>query len=654
MFAANLTGRRIGDFILEDRIGRGGMAVVYRALQTSVNRHVAIKLVPIDIDDEQHDEFSARFDLEIRVIASLEHIHILPVYGYGIIDDEYSYLAMRLMRGGTLGDALRSGPLPLERAIAIFTQIGRALQHAHDRGVIHRDLKPSNILLDEAGNAYLSDFGLAKVLELSLDLTKSGNLVGTPAYVAPELVRGGHATASSDIYSIGIILYHMLAGRPPFEQSESGVLALLYKQAEQEPPPLRSLNPDIPPAVEEVVMRSLAKRPEDRYASAEAMVLDLNAAIGRRISTMSYPAIRLDKTPVSLTVPAKLQRLRRWWWAIVLVLAVLILGGILISGNSRQPRIATILRGEYGTVETVTPTDGEVQLARDRLGTDGFIAYIACTLNDNTQARRGVEIEQIAREYGLGYRSYDSQSDAYIQVTHINRAMLDGAKAFILCPLSTSALDDTIRSLEQANIPLVFVTLYPDPYGIKLDSDNYEIGWRMGSFAGEIIQDKWNGQATVLLLGFPGFPASETRHDGIEDAIREVAPETVFLPRDQGFTREESYTTVRRLLEQGVTFNMIASANDAGTIGAVDALEEAGIPPDAVDIVSANAEGPILDLIRQGIYVRGTLSVRREQLSRLAVYGVVKLLAGATTPELYTYPPGDMITSETLPNQTSN
>ncbi|CAG0989020.1 partial Serine/threonine-protein kinase PrkC, partial [Gammaproteobacteria bacterium] len=140
MFASNLSGKRIGDFILEDRIGRGGMAVVYRALQVSVNRHVAMKIVPVDVEDEQHDEFNARFELEIRLIASLEHIHILPVYGYGITEDEYAYLAMRLMRGGTLADALRNGPLPLERAIAVFSQIGRALQHAHERGVIHRDL----------------------------------------------------------------------------------------------------------------------------------------------------------------------------------------------------------------------------------------------------------------------------------------------------------------------------------------------------------------------------------------------------------------------------------------------------------------------------------------------------------------------------------
>jgi ABC-type sugar transport system substrate-binding protein len=649
MFAANLSGKRIGDFILEDRIGRGGMAVVYRALQVSVNRYVAVKLVPLDIEDELHDEFTARFDLEIRLIASLEHIHILPVYAYGIVDGEYSYLAMRLMRGGTLADLLRNGPLPLERAVAIFSQIGRALQHAHDRGVIHRDLKPSNILLDEAGNAYLSDFGLAKLMELSLDLTRSGNLVGTPAYVAPELIRGEPADPRSDIYSLGIILYHMLGGRPPFEQSESGVLALLYKQVEEEPPSLRHLNPDIPSPVETIVMQALRKRPEDRYASAEGMVLDLNAATGRRINNMSYPAIRMDvKTPVSTAVPAGLLRLRQWWWAATLVIMVLIGGGLLISTANHQPRVATILAGQYGTIDSVAPTDTEIGIAHDQLGQTGFIAYVACTLNDNTQARRGVEMEELANQYGFGYRVYDSDSDVYTQIAAVDRARLEGAKAFILCPLSEDALAETVGSLQAANIPIVFVTLVDDPYGIKLDSDNANVGQRMGEYAGQIIRDKWAGSANVLMLGFLGFSASDTRMTAVEAVVRQIAPQAAFLPRAQGYTRDESYEAVRQILQQGIEINVIISMNDAGTMGAVDALQEAGIDPNAVDIVSANAESPVLDLIREGLYIRGSLSIHREQLSLLAMYGIIKQLAGSTTPELYTYPPGEMVTAETL------
>jgi ribose transport system substrate-binding protein len=156
----------------------------------------------------------------------------------------------------------------------------------------------------------------------------------------------------------------------------------------------------------------------------------------------------------------------------------------------------------------------------------------------------------------------------------------------------------------------------------------------------------WTGN--VLLLGFLGFPASESRLDGIEAAIRETAPSATILAREQGYTREEASEVVQRLLQQGEEINVIASINDAGSMGAVDALQEAGIPPDSVDIVSSNGEPPVLDLIREGMYIRGSLEINREQLSRLAVFGIIKQLAGATVPEFFTYPPGNMITAETL------
>jgi ribose transport system substrate-binding protein len=289
-----------------------------------------------------------------------------------------------------------------------------------------------------------------------------------------------------------------------------------------------------------------------------------------------------------------------------------------------------------------------VNAARDRLGQNGFIAYVACTLNTVFQAGRARDIAEIADEFGLDYRIYDSQSDAYTQITLIEQARLEGARAFILCPLSRDALSETLASLQRANIPVVFITLYEHPYGVKLDSDNYEIGQRIGRYAGQIIQDKWDGNAQVLILGFPGFPASDTRADAMETAIRELAPQVNIVLRGQGFTREEGYQTVHELLEQGTQIDVIAAMNDAGAMGAVDALREANISSEAVDIVSANAEPPTLELIRDGVYIRGTVAVNREQLSRLAVYGAIKQLAGSTMPELFTYPPGDLITAETM------
>ena len=174
---------------------------------------------------------------------------------------------------------LRSGALPLEDAADIFSQIASGLQYIHSKGVIHRDLKPSNILLDENGNAYLSDFGLARLNDATVNMSDDTlHVVGSPAYIAPEVIEGQVANHLSDIYSLAVILYEMLCGRLPFESDEGGITALLYKHVHEKPPALRQFNPAIPPAVEAIVLRSLSKNPHERYASADEMADDLRTA----------------------------------------------------------------------------------------------------------------------------------------------------------------------------------------------------------------------------------------------------------------------------------------------------------------------------------------------------------------------------------------
>ena len=175
MAANQYVGKEIGDYILEERIGRGATADVYRARQKSVQRDVALKVInPVyNIDDQQ--DFRQRFEHDAQLIAALEHIHILPVHDYGVTEDGLAYIVMRLMRGGSLDDLITSSGLPLSRAALLFTQVASALHYAHERGIVHRDVKPSNILLDDTGNAYVSDFGVAKFMDHpSLSLTKTG------------------------------------------------------------------------------------------------------------------------------------------------------------------------------------------------------------------------------------------------------------------------------------------------------------------------------------------------------------------------------------------------------------------------------------------------------------------------------------------------
>ncbi|MEO8396546.1 MAG: serine/threonine-protein kinase, partial [Chloroflexota bacterium] len=273
------TGRQIGDFVIEEPIGRGGMAVVYAARQRSVERQVALKI--IDLQPEDGSDFLRRFSREAEVIAMLEHIHILPIYGYGVLEGEFAYFAMRLLRHGTLAGIMRKGVLPLDDVVDLFTQIASGLDYMHHRGVIHRDLKPSNILLDDDGNAYLSDFGLARFTD-AINLSEDDmHAAGSPAYIAPELIRGEGATHLSDIYSMGIILYEMLCGRQPFESGEGGISALLYKHVREIPPAPSQFNPAISSEIDTVVLRALSKNPRERYLSAEEMAYELRTAAQR-------------------------------------------------------------------------------------------------------------------------------------------------------------------------------------------------------------------------------------------------------------------------------------------------------------------------------------------------------------------------------------
>jgi serine/threonine protein kinase/ABC-type sugar transport system substrate-binding protein len=657
MLPSNLTGRKIKDFVIEERIGRGGTAVVYRAKQTTFNRYVALKIIDLSPHLAEPDEFRMRFLLEARLISQLEHIHILPVYDFGIVDNEFAYLAMRHLRGGSLADLLLKDPLPLDRTVEIFSQVARALGYAHSRNVVHRDLKPSNILLDDTGNAFLTDFGFARIAEEAVDLTKSGIIVGTPAYVSPEQVRGDTLDHRSDIYSLGVILYQMLTGRVPFELGDSGIIALLQKHVDQPPPPPSQYNPDITPDMEAVVLRALHKNPTQRFASADDMVEAFNLATGRRDSGISRPSYRRI-APIITPQPfkARLRGRRRWWLAGALVaLSLLIAGAVLLNRpTTPPPLVVQMTRGARGTLEDVTPTEDEINRAIAQLGETGFVASITCTTETILQAQRTREMGEMLEAMGLRYRIYDSNNDFYDQLRFIEQARLDGAKAFIVCPLDTAPLIETLNSIAEAQMPIAFPTLFNWDYGVKLDSNSYDIGVTAGEFAGQIVRDEYGGEARVAILTFVGFPAADARADGMEDGLRRYAPNAEVIGRFSSFTRDEGRRAVEALLASGETFDGLLVLSDSVAQGAVDALEAANIPRDQVFIISANAEPIVQELIRDGRYVRGSVDINRELGSRLIAYAIVKLLAGSEVPERLNVPTGVMITRENLNVQAVN
>ncbi|MCA9910546.1 MAG: serine/threonine protein kinase, partial [Anaerolineae bacterium] len=210
-----LVGTRLGPYEIIEEIGKGGMATVYRAYQPSIGRFVALKIIHRAIASDS--KALERFQREARLIARLEHPHLLPVYDYNGEHDP-PYIVMRYLEGGTLKDALEAGAIPLTDTVHILRQVSAALDYAHRQGVIHREIKPSNVLIDTEGNAFLMDFGIARLVESESGITQTGFAVGTPTYMSPEQGMGLHnVDGRSDIYALGIVLFQMLVGRAPFE-----------------------------------------------------------------------------------------------------------------------------------------------------------------------------------------------------------------------------------------------------------------------------------------------------------------------------------------------------------------------------------------------------------------------------------------------------
>ncbi|MGH3405986.1 MAG: protein kinase domain-containing protein [Streptosporangiaceae bacterium] len=275
-------GSRIAGYRLEEQIGEGGMAVVFRARDERLQRQVALKILsPALAADE---EFRRRFIRESRSAAAVDDPHIIPVFEAGDANGVL-FIAMRYVPGGDVGTLVRRlGPLPGTRAAAIVSAVASALDAAHAAGLVHRDVKPANMLVDarpgRPDHVYLSDFGLTKGSWSSTSLTATGYFMGTLDYSAPEQIRGQKVDARTDEYAMACVAFALLSGRPPFHRDEA--MAVMYAQLSEPPPMLESLRPGLPPEVDEVMRRALAKAPEDRYPSCGEFADALRIALGLR------------------------------------------------------------------------------------------------------------------------------------------------------------------------------------------------------------------------------------------------------------------------------------------------------------------------------------------------------------------------------------
>ncbi len=337
-----LVGKRLGPYRIEAILGKGAMATVFKAYQASLDRHVAIKVLPPSFAAES-PAFSQRFQREAKAIARLYHPNILPVYDFGI-HRNYSYIVMRYVEGAqSLGQVIPAS-LSHEQIIDLISQVASALAYAHAQGVIHRDVKPSNVLLD-AGWALLSDFGLVKLHEVAIQLTDVGKGIGTPAYMSPEQAQGGAVDQRTDIYALGVILYEMLTGTIPHDAPTS--LGILLKRTTQPAFSPRTFNPAISKSLEQVMLRSLAIHPADRYDSAEDFIAALKKAgadeayqepspgsFERKTIVFSFPpAIKFASAKDSLTI-----RLPHSWrnpfWLTVAGISIAAVALSLSSGNA--------------------------------------------------------------------------------------------------------------------------------------------------------------------------------------------------------------------------------------------------------------------------------------------------------------------------------
>lgn len=289
----NISGQVIKGYELQELIGAGGFGAVYKAYQPLVKRDVAIKIILPDYANQP--DFIRRFEVEAQLVARLEHIHIVPLYDYWR-EPGGAYLVMRWLRGGSLRGLVKKGPLELANTGRLLDHIASALATAHRQGVIHRDLKPDNILLDEDGNAYLADFGIALEVDAPVDPEEAELVIGSPAYISPEQIMTEPATPLSDIYSLGIVLFEMLTGKEPFSYSPTS--SVLMKHLHEPLPNLQSIRPELPQKLNDVVQKATSKKPEDRYADALLLAADFHRSLNSEAQSSTATMIGLPPVEI--------------------------------------------------------------------------------------------------------------------------------------------------------------------------------------------------------------------------------------------------------------------------------------------------------------------------------------------------------------------
>jgi serine/threonine protein kinase len=497
----DLIGQSLGQYQIRVLLGKGGMSTVYLAYQPSMDRTVAIKVLPREF---LHDTtFLTRFQQEGRTIAKLEHLHILPVYDFGE-HDGIPYIVMRYLAGGTLGDLIQGRLPPMATAVRLIAQVADALDYAHQHGIIHRDLKPSNVLLDNSGNAYLADFGIARVTQAAQAANLTGSrVIGTPPYIAPEMVKKDQkVTASVDIYALGIITFEMLTGQTPFYDEDS--MKVLMAHVLEPVPSARELDPNISPEIDAVVMRCLAKTPQQRFKTATDYATELArvaasssrspsaapAAPPRPPDTPPRPHVQDQHIPPMPATPGfddpdqDRKDNRGWLLALggigALLVGILLIAFVLIGGNALG--LGRIIGSSDKTpTPTVTPTPSRSDSTASAVATvlpppsGGGRLVFSSTLDGDYDLylidSNGENLRQVTDAPGLDFDpawspdgtriAYASSTDGDTEIMVIN----------VACILSAGGCDQSAYKLTDNDFRDIAPTWSPDGERIAFASN---------------------------------------------------------------------------------------------------------------------------------------------------------------------------------------
>lgn len=610
----DLIGRKLGKYELIERLGRGGMAEVYKAYQPGVERHVAIKVMHGHLSN--NPEFVQRFQREARSIGQLQHAHIGRVIDFDVEADVY-YMVMDYLQGGTLDAYLKGkGVLPVDEALRITLQLADALAYAHQRGMIHRDIKPGNVMfMDDAHtHALLTDFGIARLLGEQNNMTMTGALIGTPNYMSPEAARGEPCDARSDIYSLGVVLYELVTGRTPYAADTP--YSFLMKQANEPLPPPRTFNPRLPAALEAVLLKALAKEPNARYQSAAEFATALRTGSAAAAITTS-PGDLSMKQPKASQAPLALAGIGVVVVAVVTVLSLLRLGdGAPTNAPALPATVITAVVAAAATETTApvaTPTSAPILVATATAGATVVTAPVTdtTTVSETTLSASIAPTETVA-------------STASLAISNVASTM---PLTITTAPTATAATTETAESPTPATAPLTDTTtiVAPVPLGTLHFVDTNTT--KAGGFTLALNQirlppaghhyELWlvgDGDAAIQ-LGIPTVVQGRIRHQGESDQNLLAAYKSAELRivPDEGEVPGEIALVSTQPAPFAAAMRHLLVNNDAGGAGSLPA---------------ANAQ---LDIaLQHGGFLADALAAADFAEARRHAEHVVNILDGAT------------------------